>query len=114
MMKKSALKVIKEKILVRERWEEDMTPSQKQRCTGGSRAVNTVTGAMGHITLHQSAPQEYILNKEAERKQCTGHNREKKNIEKPWSRSKKESRNFMMWLLRLLQLLRLLSKLWLL
>jgi hypothetical protein len=44
-MKKSAFDIIKEKLLVRERPNNDLATSQnKQRYTGGNAAVNTVTG----------------------------------------------------------------------
>jgi hypothetical protein len=44
-VKDSALEVIKEKVLVRERPKEDATTSQKQRRTGGNATVNTVEQA---------------------------------------------------------------------
>jgi hypothetical protein len=69
MMKKSAFDIVKEKLLARERPNNDLATSQnKQRHAGGNAAVNTVTGATGHIALHQSARRNKRLNKEALKK----------------------------------------------
>jgi hypothetical protein len=67
MIKKSAFK---EKVLVRERPNNDSTTIQqnKRRRTGGNATVNTVAGATGHIALHQSARRDKRLNKEAQKK----------------------------------------------
>jgi hypothetical protein len=77
MMTKSALEVIKEIILVRDRRKEDMTTSQKQRRSGGNAAANTVTDAMSHITYIK------VLNK-------TTYSTKKQKEKTHWSQQREE------------------------
>jgi hypothetical protein len=96
MMKKSAFEIIKEKVLVRERPNNDSTTSQKnkRRRTGGNATVNTVAGATGHTALHQSARRDKRLNKEAQKKKLTGLKKEKKNIETTLQQVEKRRKKF--------------------